>query len=53
MDALHHPEVVACTMSTDEPTRCLPPHHEMIEHMIEAFPDIRAYNDTYPIQFGQ
>jgi SnoaL-like polyketide cyclase len=53
MDALHHPEVVAYTTGAAEPTRILPPHRELIEDLIRAFPDVRVHNDPYPIQFGQ
>lgn len=54
MDGFHHPLVVAYTTGAmNEPTRSLPPHHQVCVDVISAFPDVHVHNDPYPIQFGQ
>jgi hypothetical protein len=53
MDTYHHPRVVAYVTGSAEPTRSLPPHRQVVEDVIRAFPDVRVHNDPYPIQFGQ
>jgi predicted ester cyclase len=53
MDAFHHPDVVCYVTGSDRPTRSLPPHRQVVEEVMRAFPDVRVHNDPYRIQFGQ
>ena len=53
MHAVHHPDMVAHIVGSEESIRGADAHRAAMEGMISAFPDVHVENDPYPLQFGQ
>jgi hypothetical protein len=52
MNATHHPDMIAHVTGSAKPINGRTAHAAMIQQMLRMFPDVRVYNDPYPLQFG-
>jgi predicted ester cyclase len=52
LDQLHSEDVKVIQFGS-ESTLGRPPHRNVIEETLAAFPDMRVHNDPYDVQFGQ
>jgi predicted ester cyclase len=52
LDQLHTEDVKVIQFGS-ESTMGRPPHRNVIEETLAAFPDMRVHNDPYDVQFGQ
>jgi SnoaL-like polyketide cyclase len=50
MDAVHHPDMIACVTGNAEPLYGRAAHAAAMEQFFRIFPDVHVANDPYPIQ---